>query len=45
VTPAQYPVFCRMTTAMFRAIAALPPTRAGDVMSTLFRNMDPPPPK
>ena len=45
VTPAQYPVFCRMTTAMFRAIAALPPTRAGDVMSTLFRSMDPPPPK
>lgn len=42
VTPAQYPTFCRMTTAMFRGIAALPAMRAGDVMSALFRSMDPP---
>ncbi len=44
VTAAQYPTFCRMTTAMFRGIATLPAMRASDVMSALFRSMDPQPP-
>lgn len=39
VTPAQYATYCRLTTALFRGIAALPPMRAGDVMSAVFTGM------
>lgn len=40
VAPAQYATYCRLATAIFRGIAALPPTRAGDVMSTMFTSMN-----
>jgi hypothetical protein len=40
VAPAQYAIYCRLTTAFFRGVAALPPMRAGDVMSTIFTNMN-----
>lgn len=40
VTLAQYATYCRLATAIFRGIAALPPMRAGDVMSTMFTNMN-----
>jgi hypothetical protein len=36
VQPAQYDMFCRVATARFRAIAALPAGQAGDLMSSLF---------
>ncbi len=39
VAPAQYATYCRLATAIFRGIAALPPMRAGDVMSAIFTNM------
>jgi hypothetical protein len=40
VAPAQYATYCRLATAIFRGIAALPPTRAGDVMSAMFISMN-----
>jgi hypothetical protein len=40
VQPAQYATYCRLATAIFRGIAALPPMRAGDVMSAIFTGMD-----
>jgi hypothetical protein len=39
VRPAQYATYCRLATAIFRGIAALPPMRAGDVMSSIFNSM------
>jgi hypothetical protein len=36
VEPAQYRQFCDVVTARFRAIAALPPRQAGELMSGLF---------
>jgi hypothetical protein len=39
VKPAQYATYCRLATAIFRGIAALPPMRAGDVMSAIFTSM------
>jgi hypothetical protein len=39
VAPAQYATYCRLATAIFRGIAALPPMRAGDVMSAMFTSM------
>jgi hypothetical protein len=39
VAPAQYATYCRLATAIFRGIAALPPMRAGDTMSAIFTNM------
>jgi hypothetical protein len=38
VAPNQYATYCRLGTAIFRGIAALPPSRAGDVMSAQFRS-------
>jgi hypothetical protein len=40
VAPAQYATYCRLATAIFRGIAALPPMRAGDVMSAMFTSMN-----
>ncbi len=40
VRPAQYATYCRLGTAIFRGIAALPPMRAGDVMSAIFTSMN-----
>ena len=40
VRPAQYATYCRLATAIFRGIAALPPMRAGDVMSSIFTSMN-----
>ena len=40
VRPAQYATYCRLATAIFRGIAALPPMRAGDVMSAIFTSMN-----
>ncbi len=40
VAPAQYATYCRLATAIFQTIAALPPMRAGDVMSTIFTSMN-----
>lgn len=39
VTPAQYDLFCRLSSAMFRAIARLPALQAGDVMGSIFGSM------
>ena len=44
VRPAQYATYCRLATAIFRGIAALPPMRAGDVMSSIFTSMNATPP-
>jgi hypothetical protein len=38
VQPQHYDLFCRIAIARFRAIAALPPRQAGDLMSSLFRS-------
>jgi hypothetical protein len=45
VKPAQYATYCRLATAIFRGIAALPPMRAGDVMSSIFTSMSATQPK
>ena len=45
VRPAQYATYCRLATAIFRGIAALPPMRAGDVMSAIFTSMSATQPK
>ena len=39
VTPAQYDLFCRVSSAMFRAIARLPALQAGDLMGSIFASM------
>lgn len=42
VQPGQYELFCRVAVARFRAVAALPPRQAGDLMSSLFAAARPP---
>ena len=41
VQPAQYALFCQVAAARLHAIAALPPSQAGDLMSSLFSGARP----